>query len=128
MFKKIFVLFYVLLLSLNSINIVYAENDCVFHSSPKGYPKSVVEGIELANEYVSKRLFGFDDKNLFYPEWMVYRVFENNKETIGNAYLNNMYGFGGVPQDRRLPNELAGRPLTNNVMENLLIKIPLSSK
>ncbi|NMB33980.1 MAG: hypothetical protein GX992_07115, partial [Clostridium sp.] len=78
------------------------------------------EGIELANEYVSKRLLGFDDKNPFYPEWMAYRVFENNKETIGSAYLNNMYGFDGVPQDRKLPNELAGRPLTNNVMENLL--------
>jgi len=103
-------------------SFAYAKDEYIFHSSPEGYPKSVQEGIELANEYVSKKLIDYDMDNLYFTEWMRFSVIENDKEVTGKAYLNNLYGFDEASQDERLPDTLRNKPLTNNVMENLLSK------
>jgi len=102
------------------VDFAYAKEEYIFHSSPEGYPKSVQEGIELANEHVSQKLIDYDMQNLFFPEWMRYSVIENNKGIIGKAYLNNLYKFDETSQDKRLPDSLKNKPLTNNVMESLL--------
>ena len=123
MIKRIIAIFVICSVCLSlKLDFVYAKEEYVFHSSPEGYPKSIQEGIELANEYMSKKLIYFDMENLFFPEWMRYRVVENGKEVSGKAYLNNLYKFDETSQDKRLPDSLKNKPLSNNIMENLLDK------
>ena len=121
MIKRIITIFVICSVCLSLIvDFAYAKEEYIFHSSPEGYPKSVQEGIELANEHVSQKLIDYDMQNLFFPEWMRYSVIENNKGIIGKAYLNNLYKFDETSQDKRLPDSLKNKPLTNNVMESLL--------
>lgn len=114
-------LLYALFLSLQC-SFVYANEEYIFYSSPEAYPKSVQDGIKLANEYVLRKTMVCDEENPFFTEWINYRVIENNKEVSGKAYLNNLYKFDEISEDMRLPISLNGKPLTNNVMEYLLDK------
>ena len=94
----------------------------IFLFVTQAYPKSVQDGIKLANEYVLRKTMVCDEENPFFTEWINYRVIENNKEVSGKAYLNNLYKFDEISEDMRLPISLNGKPLTNNVMEYLLDK------
>ena len=95
----------------------------MFHSTPEAYPESVEEGIEIANEYASQKLIRFNmENNLYFPERMRYKIIEDNKKVDGEAYLNNMYEFSGVSENKILPSDLKNKSLTNNVMENLIKK------
>ena len=94
MIKRIVTIFIICTVCLSlRVDFAYAKEEYVFHSLPEGYPKSVQEGIKLANEYISKKLLYYDMENLFFPEWMRYNVIENNKEVSGKAYLNNLINF-----------------------------------
>ena len=104
------------------VDFAYAKEEYVFHSSPETYPKSIQEGIESANKYVSRRLLVCNKEKPFFTEWINYRVVENGKELSGKAYLNNLYKFDETSQDKRLPDSLKNKPLSNNIMENLLDK------
>ena len=122
--KKIITIFFVCILCLGFKGVfAYAAEEYMFHSTPEAYPESVEEGIELANEYASQKLIRFNmENNLYFPERMRYKIIEDNKKVDGEAYLNNMYEFSGVSEDKILPSDLKNKPLTNNVMENLILK------
>ena|GEM_PF-634178 len=123
MIKRIFAIFIICSICLSlQCSFVYANEEYIFYSSPEAYPKSVQDGIKLANEYVLRKTMVCDEENPFFTEWINYRVIENNKEVSGKAYLNNLYKFDEISEDMRLPISLNGKPLTNNVMEYLLDK------
>ena len=100
----------------------YAASGDVFYTEPKGYPKSVTEGIKMANEYAAKKLKRIDKDNPLYLDVLAYDAVEDNKSVSGTVYLNHLYEFSSSAPDKKLPDALKGQAYTNNVMEKLLDK------
>mgnify|MGYP000902764489 FL=1 len=94
----------------------------MFYEEPKGYPRPVLEGIRVANEYAAKKLVEYDENAPLYPDAFVYDTTEDNKTVSGTAYLNHLYEFNNTTAEKKLPTYLGGQAYTNNVMEKLLGK------